>query len=58
MTRITMYVDKVANDITDSKEIAKMIKVSISHLGKFEIYYANIDNPKTFLKKLWKAFTW
>lgn len=40
--KITVYIDNVNHEhkeITDSKEIAQLVKDHISHLGHVEIYY-------------------
>ena len=35
---VEKFVDEDHNEVTDGKEIAKLIRKHISHLGKFTIY--------------------
>jgi len=37
---VEKFVDEDHNEVTDGKEIAKLIRKHISHLGKFTIYYS------------------
>jgi len=54
--KITLYTEKLYDnhsEITDPKQLAKLIKETISHLGKFIIYY---DQPYNSFQRKFRRF--
>jgi len=52
--KITVYIDNVNHEhkeITDSKEIAQLVKDHISHLGKVSVYYEKPFNELSWWYK-------
>jgi len=52
--KITIYINNVNHEhkeITDSKEIAQLVKDHISHLGKVSVYYEKTFNELSWWQK-------
>jgi hypothetical protein len=47
--KLTVYID---TDLTDPKEIAKLVKDHISHLGKVKVYYQKPIRDHVWWKRL------
>ena len=53
--KVTVYIDNVNFDhkeVTDPKEIAKLVKNHIAHLGKVEVYYEIPYDQVSWFQKL------
>lgn len=53
--KLTVYIDNVFHEeeeVTDPKEIAKVVRNHITHLGKVKVYYRTPLDDMTWWEKL------
>ena len=56
--KVTVYIENVFHDekeVTDPKEIARLVKDHISHLGKIEVYYEIPFNMLPWWKQILRS---